>query len=67
MADSIKELCEFYGLDPVLISRELAEFRGAYSSVHSFVDVADLKIWGRYPQGPLSPLYTHRLPEWPKP
>ena len=41
--DSIKELCEFYGLDPVLISRELEEFRGAYRSVHSFVDVADLK------------------------
>ena len=27
----------------MLISRELAEFRGAYRSVHSFVDVADLK------------------------
>ena len=42
--ESITELCEFYRLDPVLIARELAEFRVAYKSVHSLVDVADLKL-----------------------
>lgn len=38
---SIRELCVFYGYDPVLISRELNEFRAAYRSVHSLVDVSD--------------------------
>lgn len=42
-SESIKELCEFYGLDPVLVARELAEFRVAYRSVHSLVDVSDLQ------------------------
>jgi hypothetical protein len=43
--ESITELCEFYILDPpVLIARELAEFREAYKSIHSLVDVADLKL-----------------------
>jgi hypothetical protein len=37
-SESIKELCEFYGLDPVLIARELEEFRVAYRSVHAFID-----------------------------
>lgn len=40
--DSIRDLCVFYGYDPVLISRELNEFRAAYRSVHSLVDVSDL-------------------------
>lgn len=42
-SESIKELCDFYGLDPVLVARELAEFRVAYRSVHSLVDVSDLQ------------------------
>jgi hypothetical protein len=42
-SESIKELCDFYGLDPVLVARELTEFRVAYRSVHSLVDVSDLR------------------------
>jgi hypothetical protein len=42
-SESIKELCEFYGLDPVLIARELRFVLRKYRSVHAFIDVPDLQ------------------------
>jgi len=41
--ESMKELCSFYGLDPVVIARERAEFRVAYRSVHAVIDVRDMQ------------------------
>jgi len=40
---SIQDLCNFYDLDSTVVARELSEFRVAYRSVHSLVDLNDLQ------------------------
>jgi hypothetical protein len=40
--DNVQELCRHYDLDSALVVNELNEFRLAYRSVHSMVDVSDL-------------------------